>query len=257
MFNLKDAGERVEKILRLKTYIVGLQFFETLEDMERMKKLRRLESKRVFCQIITVARTYGWSMGVTPDDLIHNSFCNAMLGFYDKPGFTSDGRYKGSIWFESKEDAQKYEQSLPAIPSGKFHAVAISPIFSARLDPDLVLIYGNPAQLMLFISGLQWKNYERLTFYCVAESSCADAIAQSYLSKKPCLTIPCFGERRFGHAQDDELVMAMPPASLIKAAEGLVKLGERGMRYPIPFFGVQVDPNEGMPDIFKYYHSLK
>jgi uncharacterized protein (DUF169 family) len=257
MSNLKDAGERIEKILRLRTFIVGLQFFEKLEGMERIKKLKRLDSKRVFCQIITMARTYGWSLGVTPDNLIHNSFCNVMLGFSNKPDFMSDGTYKGSIWFENKEDAQKYEESLPAIPPGKFHAVAISPIFSERLNPDLVLVYGNPAQMILLINGLQWKNYERLTFYCVGESSCADAIAESYLSKKSCVAIPCFGERRFGHVQDDELVIAIPPASLIKGAEGLEKLVEKGIRYPIPLFGVQTDPSEGMPDIFKRYHSMK
>jgi uncharacterized protein (DUF169 family) len=125
------------------------------------------------------------------------------------------------------------------------------------LNPDLVLVYGNPAQMILLINGLQWKNYERLKFYCVGESSCADAIAESYLSKKSCVAIPCFGERRFGHVQDDELVIAIPPASLIKGAEGLEKLVEKGIRYPIPLFGVQTDPSEGMPDIFKRYHSMK
>jgi len=257
MSNLKDAGERIEKILRLKTFIVGLQFFGKLEDMERIKKLKRVDSKRVFCQVITMARTYGWTIGVTPDNLIHNSFCNVMLGFSNKPDFMSDGTYKGSIWFENKEDARRYEESIPAIPPGKFHAVAISPIFSERLNPDLVLIYGNPAQMILLINGYQWKDYERMTFHCAGESSCADVIAQCYLSKKPSLSIPCYGERRFGHVQDDELVIAMAPESLEKIAEGLEKLSEKGIRYPIPFFGVQTDPSEGMPDVLKYYHSLK
>ena len=225
--------------------------------MEKITKIRRPHVKQVFCQIITTARTYGWTIGVTRKDLINNTFCPAMLGLYDRPDFMRDGSYKGAIWFENKEDAKKYEDSMPVIPSGKFNAVAIGPVFSERINPEMILIYANPAQMMLLINGLQWKNYERLTFHCVGESSCADAIAQCYLSKKPSLTIPSFGERRFGHVQDDELVIAMPTDALAKAAEGLEKLAQKGIRYPIPFFGVQADPSEGMPDIFKHYHSLE
>jgi uncharacterized protein (DUF169 family) len=256
MSNLKEAGQRIEKMLRLRTFIVGIQLFEKAEELEEIRKIRRPNSKRVFCQVITMARTYGWTIGVTSENLIRNSFCGVMLGFYDKPDFMRNGTYKGSIWFENKEDAKKYEESIIIIPSGKFNAVVVGPISSGNFTPDLILIYGNAAQMILLINGYQWKDYERMTFHCVGESSCADVIAQCYLSKKPSLSIPCYGERRFGHVQDDELVIAMAPESLEKITEGLEKLSEKGIRYPIPFFGVQTDPNEGMPDVFKYYHSL-
>ena len=256
MSELKDAAEKIEKLLRLKTFIIGLQFFEQREKIETVPKIRRPEGKRVFCQIITTARTYGWTMGVSSENLIPNSFCNVMLGFTPKPKFMSDGTYKGAVWFENEEEARKYEKSIPVIPPGKIRAVAIGPISAERLKPDLVLTYGNPAQLMILINAMQWKDYERLTFYCTGESSCADAVAQSYLSGKAALTIPCYGERRFGHAQDDEMVLAMQPDTMVKASEGLERLADRGIRYPIPFFGVQADPSEGMPEVFKRYHAL-
>jgi len=256
MSTLADAAQEIEKTLRLRTLILGLQFFEKIAEMECIKNLRRPDSKRVFCQIITQARTYGWTIGIAVEDLIHNSFCPAMLGLYERPTFMRDGTYKGSIWFENKADAKKYEDSMPVIPSGRFNAVAIGPLSSDRLEPQIVLVYGNPAQIMLLINGLQWKDYERLTFFCVGESSCADAIAQCYLSNKPSLAIPCYGERRFGHTQDDELVIALPPPSLERAHDGLKQLQRKGVRFPIPLFGVQADPTEAMPDVFKRYHSM-
>jgi uncharacterized protein (DUF169 family) len=257
MSDLKEQGEKIEKMLRLRSFVLGLQFFKKSEDMEEIEKLKRPDTERVFCQVITMARTYGWTIGMTLEDFIHNSFCPAMLGLYERPDFMRDGSYKGAIWFEDKQDAKKYEDNMPVIPSGKFGAVAIGPVITDRLNPDMILVYGNPAQMILLINALQWKDYERLTFHCVGESSCADAIAQCYLSKKPSLTIPSYGERRFGHVQDDELIIAMPPDALGKVAEGLEKLSRKGVRYPIPFFGVQTDPSEGMPEIFKYYHSLE
>jgi uncharacterized protein (DUF169 family) len=256
MSSLKDDAEKVERMLRLRTFVLGLQFFEKAEEIEKIEKVKRPDGARTLCQVLTMARTYGWTIGMTLENFIHNSTCPAILGLYDRPDFMRDGSYKGAIWFENKKDAKKYEDSMPVIPSGKFNGLAIGPVTSGRLDPEMIVIYGNPAQMILVINGLQWKDYERMTFHCIGESSCADAIAQCYLSGKASLTIPSYGERRFGHVQDDELVIAMPPAALTKAAIGLGHLAKRGVRYPIPLFGVQTDPNEGMPEIFKHYHSL-
>ena len=85
-----------------------------------------------------------------------------------------------------------------------------------------------------------------MQFFSVGESACADAIAQCYLTDKPALTIPCYGERRYGHAQDDEMVMAIPHHYLEKIVEGLDQLYKRGIRYPISQFGAQVDPTPGL-----------
>jgi uncharacterized protein (DUF169 family) len=59
-----------------------------------------------------------------------------------------------------------------------------------------------------------------MQFFCVGESSCPEAIARCYLTGTPSLIISCYGERRYGHAQDDELVMALPPAMIDKALRG-------------------------------------
>ncbi|GAB6274000.1 MAG: hypothetical protein STSR0004_08630 [Peptococcaceae bacterium] len=101
--------------------------------------------------------------------------------------------------------------------------------------------------MILLINALQFESYERFQFFCVGESSCADAIAQGYLSQKPSLTIPCYGERRYGHVQDDELVMALPPFYLEKAGQNLAELYARGIQYPISYAGAQTDPLPAMP----------
>jgi hypothetical protein len=52
------------------------------------------------------------------------------------------------------------------------------------------------------------------------------------------LALPCFGERRYGCVQDNEIYLAIPPEPLAKAVEGLEKLVKNGIHYPIPFYGV-------------------
>ncbi|MDY7019656.1 MAG: DUF169 domain-containing protein [Chloroflexota bacterium] len=123
----------------------------------------------------------------------------------------------------------------------------LAPLVYGPFEPDMVLIYANPAQMILIINALQFEDYERLQFFCVGESSCADAIAQCYLSGKPSLTIPCYGERRYGHAQDDELVMALPPAMVEKVERNLEQLYARGICYPIPYSGAEIEIGAVMP----------
>jgi dephospho-CoA kinase len=123
----------------------------------------------------------------------------------------------------------------------------MAPLVYNPFDPDIVLIYANPAQMMLLINSLQFEDYEVMQFFCVGESSCSDAIARCYLTGKPSLTIPCYGERRYGHAQDEDLVMAVPAGMMEKALRGMETLYRRGIRYPISYAGAEQDVASAFP----------
>ena len=123
----------------------------------------------------------------------------------------------------------------------------MAPLVYNPFDPDIVLLYANPAQMMLLINALQFEEYEVMQFHCVGESSCSDAIARCYLDGKPSLTIPCYGERRYGHAQDDELVIALPAEVMDKLLRGLEALYKRGIRYPISYAGAETDVTRAFP----------
>ena len=101
--------------------------------------------------------------------------------------------------------------------------------------------------MMLLINSLQFEDYEVMQFYCVGESSCSDAIARCYLDGKPFLTIPCYGERRYGHALDEDLVMALPAGMMEKALRGMEVLYRRGIRYPISYAGAERDLTTAFP----------
>ena len=57
---------------------------------------------------------------------------------------------------------------------------------------------------------------------------------------------PGYAERRYGGVADEEMLMALPPADLARAVEGLEGLSKAGLRYPIMPYGPQSDPAEGM-----------
>lgn len=248
--NWGQLTRKLEQLLRLRTFPVAMRLVEDTRELRENPWVRKLEGKHSLCQLITVVRTYDWTVGATADDLM-SPLCGAIIGLCERPPSIKEGIMRSMIWCKTLEDAKRCEDSIPTIPVGRFKGVIMAPLAYDPFDPDLILVYGNPAQMILIINAYQFDAYERMQFFCVGESSCSDLIAQAYLTGKPSLTIPCYGERRFAHAQDDELAIAIPPVHYERIVQGLEELYKRGIRYPISPYGASVDPTGGFPEAYR------
>jgi len=232
--------------MRLKSFPVAFKLFEDRQAISEIPFIRRMTHKSTLCQLINMARNFDWTVAAELDDFM-SVVCPSIIGLTDIPDYMKDGTFRSIVWTKSRADAKKYEAEIPRLPTGKYQAVAIAPLVYNPFDPDIILIYANPAQMMLLINSLQFEDYDVMQFYCVGESSCSDAIARCYLKGKPALSIPCYGERRYGHAQDDELVMAIPVEMMDKALNGMEALYRRGIRYPISYAGAETDVTQAFP----------
>ncbi len=237
---------RLEQLMRLKSFPVAFKLFEDKRALSEIAFIRRINYKATLCQLINLVKSFDWTVGADVDDFM-SVVCPSIIGLAEIPGYMKDGSFRSIVWTKSRADAKKYEAAIPRLPVGKYEAVALAPLVYNPFDPDIVLIYANPAQMMLLINSLQFENYEVMQFYCVGETSCSDAIARCYLNRKPALSIPCYGERRYGHAQDDELVMAVPAEMMDKALNGMEALYRRGIRYPISYAGAETDVTHAFP----------
>jgi dephospho-CoA kinase len=247
---------RIEQLMRLTSFPVAFKMLEKKEDMDKIAFLRRPAQKKTLCQLITLVRSSDWTVGADMDDFL-GPVCPSIIGLCETPPEFEDGTFRSIVWVRTKEDGKKYEKSIPRLPVNKYEAVALAPLVYNPFDPDIVLIYGNPAQMMLLINALQFEDYEVMQFYCVGESSCSDAIARCYLTGKPALSIPCYGERRYGHAQDEDMVMAVPAGKMDKALRGLETLYRRGIRYPISQAGAELDLAASFPGTYGGIEQLR
>lgn len=233
-------------MMRLKSFPVAFKLYEERQAISEIPFIRRMNHKSTLCQLINMVRNFDWTVGAELADFM-SVVCPSIIGLTDIPDYMKDGTFRSIVWTKSRADAKKYEAEIPRLPGGKYKAVAMAPLVYNPFDPDIVLIYANPAQMMLLINSLQFEDYEVMQFYCVGESSCSDAIARCYLDGKPSLSIPCYGERRYGHAQDDEMVMAIPAEMMDKALNGMEALYKRGIRYPISYAGAESDVAHAFP----------
>ena len=236
----------LNRFLRLRTPPIGMKMFENKTDMEAIPRIRRPSDVHTTDQIVGQACRNGWTVGITADDLV-GAQCQAVIGLAPRSDEWLSGNNMAGVWYETKEESSKHQHAMDVVPYGAFEAMAVSPLASGRLSPpDICLIYATPAQMILFINGLQWTGYKKLEWGCVGESACADSWGRALASGEPSLSIPCFAERRYGGVMEDELLMAIPPHFLPKVIDGLDHLSRNGLRYPIPQYGINNDVRAGM-----------
>ena len=242
---LSDA---LERLLRLKAGPVAYKRLEKAEELDKIPDVMRLDRRASFCQVPAMVRTMGLTVAATRDNF--GERCARINGL--APTTEKEVAWEAEAfahgWFANVEEARKQMAEYPLVPPGE--AVVLAPLAAGKFDPDVILIYGNPAQMMLLMNGLQFKDYERFQFFFIGEGSCADGLAQCYTTGKPALAIPCLGERAFGAVTEDEMVMALPPGMMAKAVEGLQSLKARGIGYPVAYLGPLCDPSPILMQIY-------
>lgn len=248
--DLDYNGERIvadlSRLLRLRTTPIGMKLFESIDEMTAIQRIRRPKDVHTTDQIVGQAARNGWTVGITAEDLV-GAQCSTVIGLHPRNEDWLSGDRMNGVWFGSQEDAAAHQKAMDVVDYGKYQAMAVSPLSSGRLNPpDICLIYATPAQMILFINGLQWTGYKKLDFGCVGESACADSWGRALATGEPSLSLPCYAERRYGGVMEDELLMAIPPHFLPKVIQGLEALASNGLRYPIPSYGINNDVRAGM-----------
>ncbi len=243
---LAALSTELERLLRLRSHPFGIRRFETVEAMAAIPRIRRPQSVHTTDQIVAQAARLGWTVGVTADDLVGEQ-CRAVIGLGPQDAAWRSGEKMVGVWYATPADAAAHQAAMTVPAYGRYRAMAVSPLSSGRLDPpEIALFYATPGAMMYFINGLQYTGYKRFDWSVVGESACADSWGRALATGEPSLSSPCFAERRYGGVLDDEMLMALPPALIAKAIEGMHALAGNGLRYPFPQYGIQQDVRAGM-----------
>jgi uncharacterized protein (DUF169 family) len=245
-FDLAGMVADLNNLLRLKTTVIGIKMFATVEEMAAIPRIRRPTAVHTTDQIVSMASRLGWTVGITGEDLV-GAQCRAVIGLAPQDEQWLEGKNYVGVWHGTAEDARKRQQALDVVPYGQYQAMAVSPLSSGRLDPpDICLVYATPGQMIILINGLQYTGYKKFEWGVVGETACADSWGRALKTGEPSLSLPCFAERRYGGVPDEEMLMALQPAHLAKAIVGMKQLAKNGLRYPIAPYGIQADVRAGM-----------
>jgi uncharacterized protein (DUF169 family) len=251
MDNAQNA-EAIYNQLRLRTVPIGVKFLDSKTELhEKAKRPATTLGKRItICQAVTMARVYQWSMGLAREDLI---CVPAMIAF----GFTNApdqksilGKLFCNVTFQKNEDnALRETQVMSFLANKEFEAIALAPLHKAPFDPDVAVMYGNPAQIMRLIQAWSYQSGGRIEGTFGGKVECTEYLIAPMNSGNARVAIPGMGDRIFSTTQDDEMTFSLPARHLASLVEGLSGAGKKiGARYPITFYQ-NFQPE--FPDIYK------
>jgi uncharacterized protein (DUF169 family) len=235
--SFREAGEFVRNDLRLKTFPVAVKFLKNKAELpEKARRPSTALGKRVaICQGVTMARIYGWTVGLTKEDVI---CVPAAIVFGFSQSLDQSASLAGlfcEINFSSDEDrAIKETSSMSRFENGEIEAIVFAPLERASFEPDTILIYGNPAQVMRLTQAWSYLAGERVLGHFGGKVECDEYLIAPYKTQSPRVVIPGNGERIFAGTQDDEVAFALPAKFLPEFAEALKEVGKAiGARYPV------------------------
>ncbi|NHJ26147.1 MAG: hypothetical protein EAX89_16330 [Candidatus Lokiarchaeota archaeon] len=234
MSKYENYDNSLNKYLRLSTFPVAVKLLETAEELESINFLKKPEEEFAICQLFSYARYYGWTMGCSKGENLC-PLAEISLGFQKKHKLFEEGGFFVGRYNETKEAAKITSASMPFINEGKFNAIVAGALNRVEFKPDLVLIWGNSAQIMRIIQGYLWKRGGRVSMSTFCDGVCADTISNALLTNDLQIAFPCLGDRRFGLAKDSDLIASIPFALLDEIINGMEKTHKAGTRYPIPF----------------------
>lgn len=238
--NYQEAARELKGALRMRTEPLGVAFLSDAASLpEKTRRPSQALGKRVtICQGVTMARLYGWPVGLTPEDLI---CVPGMLAFGLAP--ESDpgqemARILCEVGFHQELAAAREEvEALTRFSPQEIEALYLAPLERLGLDPDVVVVYGNPAQLMRLIQGATFGLGERAQGDFGGKIECSSYLIGPHKTGQVRVTIPGAGDRIFSMTQDDELVVSFPARLLPAILKGMAEAGKKiGARYPVTFY---------------------
>jgi uncharacterized protein (DUF169 family) len=250
-------GEKLRGFVNPATLPVAVKFLG--DESEIPKKARRplrdLKVKMAPCQGSAMARRYGWTMAFAQEDVAcaiaaHNYGWERLT---DKEGaihFLTQMKYA-----VDEKAAEGVLDDFPRLNLDRMPIVAYSPLERTKVEPDVVLIYVNPAQMMRLIHGATQRTGKPLeSRFSGRAASCSEGVIGAYNDQEYKVVVPGNGDRVWASCQDHEMVMAVPAGKLADLVNGLEQTHRMGVRYPIPTY-MKYEPEVGftvpLADIFK------
>lgn len=238
--NYEEISTFLRDDLRLKTYPVAVKFLKDKSDFPlKTRRPSRLLRKRItICQAVTMARNYRWTVGLTKDDLI---CVPAMIAFgfsgAEDPASSLVRLVCGVNYHENEEMARGELDSIYRLENDEFEAVVLAPLAKGLYEPDTVVIYGNPAQVMRMVQAWVYRTGRRLSGEFGGKLECCEYMIAPFRTEAARPVIPGLGDRIFSMTQDDEMAFALPGKGLGDLVTGLKEAGSRiGARYPVTHY---------------------
>lgn len=242
---LKNLNDALMKNVKPPTSPVAVRLAKPGEELTQKHKQpgAGLGHSIAVCQGLNIARTFGWTMKFESVD--HACpLASVAAGHLDPEEFLSGA--VADLYQDDPEIARKMEATYPRRDRGEVDQIWLAALDRCEFDPDLVIVYGNPAQVLVLVHAANYGLGEGISSSSTGRYGCANWIAGVPQSDECQYAIPCSGERVFAGTQDHEMSFMIPRSRFKAVTEALGIMRKKGTyRYPVPNMNLLGEP--GLP----------
>ena len=233
MSDYEKWDKSLNEYLRLNTFPLAIKMVKSLMELPQdYEKMQGRLGKIPLCQAITLSRRYGWKVLLGKEDM-HCPAAGLSLGFWPHKETCLDGSHLVPLWCANQDARKTIFQNMPKFEHGSYDYVAISPLAKVDFEPQMVLLFGDPARMMRLIQASVYQTGETFMSGAVGATGCATYVTKTILEKKNQMVMLGGGDRIFAQAHDDEVAFSIPIEKMEDTLAGLEYSNSCGMRYPV------------------------
>ncbi len=236
MATLKELSQALDNYIRPLTFPLAIKMVKSEEEIpDRTRRpFKQMKKKIAICQGIGMARKLGWAIAMGKEDM-QCSLGAAHFGFFKNIDYFEEGNLAAGMFTASKEIGKKEEDLVDRFEYGLNSHILVAPLNRTAFEPELFMLYANPAQIMRLIQGVLYNGGGAVHSSSMGRLGCATIITA--IKKDECrYLVPGNGDRIFGMTQDYEMAFMLPPSKVDTLIDGLAKTHKAGIRYPITSF---------------------
>lgn len=240
---LKELNNAIMKNVKPVTFPVAVKMAVEGEMIgQRAKRPLDDSGNRIAaCQGVNIARTFGWTLVFDRQD--HACPLASVAAGHIEPDEFLQGA-ASDLYQDDVEVARKMESGYPLHPAGTVNEIWMSALERCEFDPDLVIVYGTPAQILVLIHAANFGYGPGIGSTSTGRFGCASWIAGAIHSGECEYMIPYSGERVFAGTQDHEMSFLIPRPRFESVLNGLEVMRKKGTyRYPVPNLNLFSTPN--------------
>jgi len=181
---------------------VGIKFYSEDTHTDKTHLLRDVK----FCQAVKVARN---QKVLLDKDSITCRGARYALGF---DPITVKGEIVNAIKFKrgiTKEIAEQLVDTIPRITNPSYTSIGLNVD-----DPDMYIFYMTPKRFMEFLKVYQRTGNSLKVILSSLTAMCGDIAAQTFLTKRICISFGCDDSREYGDVADGELIVGIPQETI-------------------------------------------
>jgi len=244
-------GKLLEERLHLRTSPIAVKLLEGEKDIPEgaIRPKRDWGEHFAQCQAFAMSRRQGASIAMMKED----HWCWGPVIGYGLADFP-EGFPPIPFMIEDEEASRKHQENFPRLAKGKYAGLVSAPLKTTNFDPDLVLVYSNPAQLRSMLMAIKVKKGFMITSQFDPIDSCVYSIVPVLLSGQYRITLPDPGEYERAMAGEDEMILSVPMDKMADLVSGLEKI--ETMRLGYRQLAMQMQPNFPRPDFYRELYKV-